>query len=410
MSGGQRPSIAIVAHAQAPYRLQVHRRVAREMPEVELWSLYTMEQGDQPWVLGQADETRPVVFGRGQTMTAHNPVRDARADWIKGGRIIRWMKEHGIRAVVAGGYADAARMRIIWWCFFHRVPCFITGDANIACDLARGLKGFIKRIVVGAVVRCSAGVLPWGRSGILYFRKYGSRPDRTWHFPYEPDYSVIESIRPEHIAAARDRFNLPASRRRIVFCGRLIDLKRVDLLIDAFSALADRRPDWDLVILGDGELRQSLKDRVPAHLRSRVVWTGFINDAPTIAAVLACCHVMSLPGDFEQWGLVLNEGAASGLALVTSDIVGASFDLVEEGVNGRRHPPGDLPRLTACLLDVTDPDRNDAMRAASHRVLAEYRRRCDPVAGLRAALRASGVIGDQVGTASESGSAASSGS
>ena len=101
---------------------------------------------------------------------------------------------------------------------------------------------------------------------------------------------------------------------------------------------------------------------------------------------------------------------ASGLALVTSDIVGASFDLVEEGVNGRRHPPGDLPRLTACLLDVTDPDRNDAMRAASHRVLAEYRRRCDPVAGLRAALRASGVIGDQVGTASESGSAASSGS
>jgi glycosyltransferase involved in cell wall biosynthesis len=389
-----KPQIAVVAHAQAPYRLTVHRRIVHEMPEVGLWCLYTREQGDQPWDLPEVAETRPVVFGKGETMITHRPYRDAWRDFKKGGQMIRFLKDHQIRAVVAGGYADAARMRLIWWCILHRVPCFVTGDANTACDLARGVKLWVKKAVVGAVIRCCAGVLPWGRSGIQFFKKYGARDGRIWHFPYEPDYRAIQSVTDADLAAARRRFDLPEGRRRIVFCGRLIALKRVDLLIDAFASLADQRPDWDLVIVGDGELREPLQARVPERLRGRVRWCGFVNDATTIAAINRCCDAMALPGDFEQWGLVLNEGAACGLALVASNIVGAAFDLIEEGVNGRTHPPGDASALAACLLEVTDPARIDAMRAASTRVLADYRRRCDPISGLRAALTHERVIPD----------------
>jgi glycosyltransferase involved in cell wall biosynthesis len=83
---------------------------------------------------------------------------------------------------------------------------------------------------------------------------------------------------------------------------------------------------------------------------------------------------------------------AAGMAVVSSDVPGASAELVRDGVNGRVFPAGDAAALRECLLDVTHPDRTDAMRAASRGVLEDWRRRGDPVAGLRRALQYVGAI------------------
>jgi hypothetical protein len=50
--------------------------------------------------------------------------------------------------------------------------------------------------------------------------------------------------------------------------------------------------------------------------------------------------------------------------------------------------------LTAALRDVTDAGRVDEMKVASPDVLADWRRRGDPIAGLRKALRFAGVIAE----------------
>ena len=99
-----------------------------------------------------------------------------------------------------------------------------------------------------------------------------------------------------------------------------------------------------------------------------------------------------LPSNYEPWGLVINEAAAAGLAIVASDVVGAAAELVQDGVNGRLFPIRDHEALTTALLDVTAPDRIDAMRASSAAVLADWRTRGDPVSGLRRALKFVGVI------------------
>ena len=63
-----------------------------------------------------------------------------------------------------------------------------------------------------------------------------------------------------------------------------------------------------------------------------------------------------------------------------------------EHLDGPQGLPGDLARLRQRLEEITDPARIEALKAASPRILAEYRRRCDPIQGLRRALRASKVI------------------
>jgi glycosyltransferase involved in cell wall biosynthesis len=388
-----RPAIAIISNSQTPYRLHLHRRIAREIPQVRLWSVYTHEISNSNWPFETPPEIGPVSFGKGESSDGHGKLKNSLKEWRRGGRIIQWIKDHDVRFVVMMGYNDAGRMRIIRCCRKRGVPCFVFGDSNIHGDTSAGIKALVKKIVVGYVMRQSSGALVCGTLGKAYFARYGTPADRMFFFPYEPDYDLVENMRAQEVDAVRGKFGLGADRRRIVYSGRLIEIKRVDLLIRAFVEIAKQRPEWDLVIVGDGPLREKLSGMVPAELADRVRWLGFQDDQAIVSAIYRASDVLVLPSDYEPWALVINEAAAAGMAIVSSNIVGAAAELVRDGVNGRLFPPGDLAQLTTCLLDVTDPSRTELMKQKSAEVLKDWRQRGDPVEGLRAAMRSVGVIG-----------------
>jgi glycosyltransferase involved in cell wall biosynthesis len=391
-----RPGVAIISNSQTPYRLHLHQRIVAEMPGIKLWSLYTHEKSNATWEFVAPAEIGPVLFGKGESSDDQDRLQGVFKEWWRGGKIIRWIKEHDIRFVVMMGYNDLGRMRLIRWLRLRRIPCFLFGDSNIHGDTAGGIKAIIKKIVVGWAVRSCSGVLTCGTLGQAYFAKYGAQRNRMFFFPYEPDYELVQKLSAEKIEETRKRFQLDASRRRIVYSGRFIPVKRVDLLIDAFLAIAERRPEWDLVLIGDGPLRQSLQAKVPAELTGRFIWTGFMDDQATISAIYRASDVLVLPSDYEPWALVINEAAAAGLAIVSSSVVGAAAELVQDGVNGRLFPRGDLAKLTESLLDVTEAGKIDKLKAGSKSILELWRKRGDPVQGLREAMDAVQIPGGGV--------------
>jgi hypothetical protein len=75
------------------------------------------------------------------------------------------------------------------------------------------------------------------------------------------------------------------------------------------------------------------------------------------------------------------------LAIIASQVVGAAGELCRDGVNGRAFPPGSVDALADALLEMSaDDDRLHEYRLASLRVLDDWRRRGDPVQGVRLAL------------------------
>ena len=387
-----RPAIAIISNSQTPYRLHLHRRIAAEIAEVRLFSLYTHQTSNSNWVFEAPPEIRPVQFGAGESAASQAQLSGVWREWRRGGRIIRWLADHRVRFVVMMGYNDAGRVRIMRWCRRAGVRCYLFGDSNVHGDRVGGAKAAVKQRVVRRILSWCDGVLVCGTLGQRYFAQYGVPADRTFFFPYEPDYDLIRNLTPAALVFTANRFGLIPGRRRVVYSGRLVDVKRVDLLIDAFVAVATDRAEWDLVIVGDGPLRPTLAGRVPDGLAGRVIWPGFVDDQATVSAIYRSSDVLVLPSDYEPWALVINEAVAAGMAVVSSDVVGAAAELVVDGVNGRLFPPGNLSRLTECLLDVTAAGVADRMRAAAPAVLAEWQRRGDPVAGLRAALGQAGVL------------------
>ncbi len=122
----------------------------------------------------------------------------------------------------------------------------------------------------------------------------------------------------------------------------------------------------------------------PDRLRDRVIWGGHVSDAATLAAIYRATDLLVLPSDHEPWALVINEAAAAGLAIVSSNVPGASAELVRDGRNGHIFPAGDVAALADCLRDATRSDKIDAMKSESPRILAEWRQTGDPIQGLRA--------------------------
>jgi glycosyltransferase involved in cell wall biosynthesis len=387
----ERLALAIISNAQTPYRMHLHRRIAAEVPEIRLWSVFTHEFSNAPWKYDvDASAINPVLFGSGETCEGQSGVRNILREWRKGGEIIRWMRAHSIAAAVVFGYNDAGLLRIVRWLKARRIPCLLFGDSNVLCDSGPRLKRMVKRAVLPPILRMCTACLYCGHLGREYFLRYKVRPEALFPFPYEPDYAGVANIPPEIIRETRLRFGLDENRRRIIFSGRLAQVKRVDLLIDAFAQIAGERPNWDLILAGDGPLRDALRERVPPELRGRVQWTGFVDSHDTLSALYALSDVLVLPSDYEPWGVVVTEAAVR-LALVTSSVVGAAADLVRDGVNGRIFERGNLESLRRALLEVTGETVIDGMKAASPLVLGEWRAASDPVRGLTAALQWAGV-------------------
>ena len=382
--------LAIVSNEQTPYRLHLHRRIVHECPDIELFSVFTHDVASSPWSQREAAEINPVLFGSGDASASQSSLHRAPHEWVKGGAVIRWMERQQIGAVVLLGYNDPGRLRILRWCNQRGIPCFLFGDSNILCDRIEGFGRLVKSAVVSRVIEACAGVLHCGKLGREYFLRYGARPERLFSFPYEPDYSRFVATDPARLQAVRERYGIQTNARYVMYSGRLAEVKRVDLLMDAFAEIADCRPEWRLLIAGSGPLRGDLRNRIPCTLRDRVLWTGFIDDPADLAALYQSAEVLAIPSDYEPWGVVVTEAVAAGLAVVASSVVGAAADVLQDGRNGRVFRAGDERHFEECLLNVTGPEIR-AMRSASPGVLARWRHDTDPVAGLRRALTSAGL-------------------
>lgn len=154
---------------------------------------------------------------------------------------------------------------------------------------------------------------------------------------------------------AADPHHARSGRPLVVAVGRLVPVKRFDLLIDALARLKARHPDLEAVIVGEGYERPALEAQRRAlgadgwlHLPGHV-------DEPGLVDLYQRAWVLTSSSAREGWGMTITEAAACGTPAVVSRIAG-HLDAVEEGKSG--------------LLADVDHAGPDALADALDRVLA----------------------------------------
>lgn len=132
--------------------------------------------------------------------------------------------------------------------------------------------------------------------------------------------SEVELI-PNGIDARAIRQVTPAGTSSdVVYAGRLIKEKHVDLLIRAMRLLADGDSEIRCLIIGDGPERHRLISlALQLDLSDQVSFTGSIEAHDDLIALLRASRVFVLPSTREGFGIVVLEANAAGLPVVTID-------------------------------------------------------------------------------------------
>src|SRR5262249_27924583 len=147
------------------------------------------------------------------------------------------------------------------------------------------------------ILRQTTAVFHCGRLGREYFQRYGVPLCRLYPFPYEPDYGLFSRMVTDDRVKTCRHWGLAPGRRRLIFAGRMVAAKRPDLLWAAFESVADARPEWDLLMVGDGPLRDELEKYNGGSFGGRIHWLGFINDPADLASLYAVCDAFVLPSN-----------------------------------------------------------------------------------------------------------------
>ena len=162
-----------------------------------------------------------------------------------------------------------------------------------------------------------------------------------------------------------------ADHTRFLFIGRLVPAKNLFMLLKAFAAALQARPEIQLRIVGGGRLEGALKHTAQTlGIARSVEFTGYRAD---VAQLLAQADIGVLPSTSEGLSNTLLESMARGLPMIASRISG-NEDFVHNGINGWLFEADDCEGLTRCLIEAASlsaPQRAE-LGAAGRATIERY--------------------------------------
>ena len=257
-------------------------------------------------------------------------------------RILPWLADFGATRIHAHFGSNSAEVAMLAH-VLGGPPYSFTIHGPHEFEMPMGLEEKIHRAAFVIAISC------FGRSQ-LYFR---SRHN---------DWPKIKVV---HCGLERAFYEISAvpvpSAPRLVCVGRLCEAKGQLLLLEAAARLAETGISFELVLAGDGEMRDELESVVEQYgLKSHVRITGWISSSEVRQEILAA-RALVLPSFAEGLPVVIMEAMALRRPVLTTYIAGIP-ELVVSGQNGWLFPAGSVEDLTRAMQTCLGSSIQDLQR------------------------------------------------
>ncbi|KQC07548.1 MAG: hypothetical protein APR55_03825 [Methanolinea sp. SDB] len=220
-----------------------------------------------------------------------------------------------------------------------------------------GTFGFFGRMIEWLTSRLSDKAIAVSKATRTDLHTLNTHMDVTL-IPNGIDINHIKDVQPSEI------------RSDIIYSGRLIREKNIDLLIESLVFVKEELPTVRCIIAGDGPENSRLQNRAQdLGVSDNIRFMGFVRDHDDVLALLKSSRVFASPSVREGFGIAPLEAIACGLPVVTGD---ARKNAVRELVNNRTgiisHPSPEkfAESIILCM------QRNDEMREGCISFAADY--------------------------------------
>ena len=152
----------------------------------------------------------------------------------------------------------------------------------------------------------------------------------------------------------------------IIWCARMIDCKQPHVALAFAKGLKQANIDFQLTMIGDGELFDQTKSRIEEMQLKDVVQLGGWQTLDTVNVTMAGADIMLMTSDQrEGWGLVINEAINNHCFVVANTSAGAANWLLENGTNGLVYQDQDLQAAIKKLTELCN-DKAKLSAMAQH--------------------------------------------
>ncbi|MBT1180847.1 glycosyltransferase family 4 protein [Bifidobacterium sp. CP2] len=175
-----------------------------------------------------------------------------------------------------------------------------------------------------------------------------------------PKCPVIAIPNPMRTVTPEPRYDVES--RTIISSGRLTYQKGFDMLVDVAAKVLPQHLDWRWLILGEGEDRPMLEEKIAAAgLGGRLVLKGRVDN---MADYYRKAAMFVMTSRFEGLPMVLLEAKAYWLPIVSFDCMTGPAEIVTDGVNGDLTPEGDIDATAKAVNRlINDADRRERYSA-----------------------------------------------
>jgi 1,2-diacylglycerol 3-alpha-glucosyltransferase len=391
----RKPAVAVIFHHIGPYH---HARLNAAADRLSVTGVEWSAKGYDAWGVA-ATPARYRKVSLFPEATDHYPDKaELRRSFSSA------LEQTKPDVVAVNGWNNFGSVIAANCCLRRGIPMVVMSESSRQDESRTSWKEAIKRRIAGLYSAALVG----GQRHVEYLAELGMPRERIF-----PGYDVVDNHyfrqkakevrsqgssasanQPSHKATAgreatadrevRQKYALPENY--FLASARFVEKKNLAMLIQAYaeyrrsSAFAKATADkeiaanvpWDLVVLGDGPLRESLNSQLSTlNLNEHVHLPGFkpYDELPVYYALAnAFVHASTT----EQWGLVVNEAIASGLPVIVSNRCGCVSELVNG--NGFTFDPTNEDELATRLLEMaslSDQERKQ-LGDNSYRIAANF--------------------------------------
>jgi glycosyltransferase involved in cell wall biosynthesis len=319
------PRIVVFTNIPSPYQIDLFNRV-QASGDVHILVVYEL-RSDKTRLWKSRDLLHPHDFLREcSTRKLFHIVEQA--DLV----IFSGYRNHHLRALMS--VREATGRPWVFW------------GERMGFQVPNSIGALYRKWILRTLHQSSAGMWGIGSWAIKQFAAEFGRNRSYTDVPYSSDLSEYLAI--EHkVESGRPR--------RFLFSGSLIRRKGFDLLLQSMEQLLREGRDVELSVVGVGPLG-SQAFRLKKKYGERVDIVGFLQPQD-LPRVYGKCDILCAPSRHDGWGLVVVEGMAAGMPVISTNATGAAINLLDDSC-GWVIRPGDQISLYNALKSAADIDIN----------------------------------------------------
>ena len=254
--------------------------------------------------------------------------------------------------IICGGYNSFATIYSVLFCklFNKKVVLWDEGTLNAQGNLMT----FRKQIKKFLIKQTNAFIVP-GIEAFEYLEYLGANKNKIFIAPNSIDTKMFSKRIPvEKLELLKQSLGLKG--KIVLYVGRVVKLKGIKELIDAYELILKKDIEVSLLIVGDGEDKEFFESYCRQKKLKNVVFTDFVeyNDLPRYYQI---AKVFVLPTYQDVWGLVINEALTSEVPVVVSEFAGAARSLVKNEKNGFIINPNNVEEIAEAAFKILSEDK-----------------------------------------------------